>query len=480
MSDEAKLIGRLSKSIALRMATWYALSAFVLIFVATGFLYWVLATNLAREDSRTLADNLDSLRLLLRSSPTGVLSRRPDQAQGSGTLLRRPQSYFRILDDGGQIVLETPGLSSDLPPPTPSELTAITSTEVSSRDAISASGGQFQILSARVSGTPADNATRFVQVAMDRGNDGDLLARYRQWLLLVLSLSVVICSVVGYVIAKAGLRPIKSIGQTAERIRSTTLYERIDTLGLPVELFGLANTFNSMLDRLQDSFASISKFSDDVAHELRSPISNLLGEIEVTLGRPRSNEEYRETLGSCLEECTRISRVIQSLLFLARAENAPELLEREVIDVHKELAAVQEFYEAAAVEAGVDLRLSAVAQTEAFLGRTLFQQAVGNLVSNAIAKTPKGGMIQIAACADAAWLEVSVTDTGCGIAAEHLPHVLDRFYRVDRARSGASHHVGLGLAIVKSIVERHAGTIEIDSEMGHGTQVTLRFQRPTG
>lgn len=471
------MIGRLPKSIALRMAAWYALSTVVLIVVATGFLYWVLVTSLAREDSRTLADNLDSLRLLLRSSPNGALSLRPDQAHGWGTSPRQPQSYFRILDDGGRILLETPGLSAELPPPTPSELTTIGAAEATSHEAVSPSGKLFQILSARVLDTSTGNATRIAQVAMDLANDDDLLARYRQRLVLVLTLSVGICSMVGYVIAKAGMRPIKRIGQTAERIRSATLFERIDTLRLPVELSGLAETFNRMLDRLQESFASISQFADDVAHELRSPINNLLGEIEVALRRARSNAEYRETLDSCLEECARLSRVIQRLLFLARTENAPEPLEREMIDVRKELAAVQEFYEAAAAEVGVGLRLSVADDLMAPLDRTLFQQAVGNLVSNALAHTPKKGTVRIAASADAAWLKVSVTDTGCGIAAEHLPHVLDRFYRVARARAESRHPVGLGLAIVKSIVERHAGTIEIDSQMGQGTAVTLRFRR---
>ena len=273
------------------------------------------------------------------------------------------------------------------------------------------------------------------------------------------------------------MRPIESIGRTAERIRSTTLHERIGMVGLPAELSGLARTFNTMLDRLQDSFARISQFSDDVAHELRTPINNLRGEIEVALTKARSSEDYRELLGSCLEECARISRVIQSLLFLARAENTPEPLQRENIDVGKELAAVQEFYEAAAAEAGVDLRAPVTDDLWAPLDRTLFQQAVGNLVSNAITHTPKDGTVQITACGDQSWLKVSVMDTGCGIAPEHLPHVLDRFYRVDRARSGSRHNVGLGLAVVKSIVERHSGTIEIDSELERGTQATLLFPR---
>ena len=126
----------------------------------------------------------------------------------------------------------------------------------------------------------------------------------------------------------------------------------------------------------------------------------------------------------------------------------------------------------------VNLHISTSSGLWAPLDRTLFQLAVSNLVSNAIAHTPKGGTVQIATRADAAWLQVSVIDTGCGIAPEHLPHVVDRFYRVDHARSISEHNVGLGLAMVDSIVKRHGGRIEISSEVGRGTQVTLILPRP--
>ena len=464
---------RRSLSIALRMTVWYALSAFTLIFAATGFLYWVLATNLEREDIRVLKDNLNNVRLLVQSSLPDALPDGKDR-QPNLTAKPPPQIYFRIMDQRGRTVLETPGMSQELPTPAATDLAALGSGGEISREAVSSSGKLFQTLAARVAGgTPA----RFVQVAIDRDSEDRLLARYRARFWLVLSISVIFCSLAGYVIAKSGMRPIENIGRTAEHIGSTTLHERIVTLGLPAELSGLAKTFNSMLDRLQESFERISQFSDDVAHELRTPINNLRGEIEVALSKARSSENYRETLGSCLEECGRISRVIQSLLFLARAENTTEPLQRENIDVGKELAAVHEFYEAAAADAGVNLGVSAAIDLRAALDRTLFQQAVSNLVSNAIAHTPTGGTVEITAHNYASGLQVRVMDTGCGIAPEHLPHVLDRFYRVDRARSSSRHNVGLGLAVVKGIVERHAGTIEMHSEVGRGTRVNLIFPR---
>lgn len=270
-----------------------------------------------------------------------------------------------------------------------------------------------------------------------------------------------------------GNAPIESISGAAARIRSTTLDERIATQGLPVELRNLAETFNSMLDRLEQSFRHISQFSDDVAHELRTPVNNLRGEIEVALGKLRSSESYRETLGSCLEECTRISRLIETLLFLARSDTSTHPLEREQVDVNMELATVEAFYGAAASEAGVALRVMSAEGLSARVNRTLFQQAVGNLVSNAIAHTPKGGSITIEARSDADGLVITVRDTGRGIPQEHLPRVFERFYRVDRTQGSSSQHVGLGLAVVKSIVMRHGGRVAISSEAGRGTQVIL-------
>ena len=461
-------------SIALRMTMWYALSTFALILIATGFLYWVLTSSLEAEDARILEDNLHNLRLLVKSQPPSVLTER---GGANAALAGEPQPYvyFRILDAGTNAIVETPGISSELPVPDASELAELSSGREVGRKVTSHSGRILHTLSAREGGA-AGAGSYVVQVALDRKNEETLLARYRERLVLALSISLVLCSFIGYAIARSGMRPIERIARTAERIGSSTLHTRIATLGgLPPELEALAKTFNGMLDRLQDSFSRVSRFSNDVAHELRTPINNLRGEIEVALSKARSNEEYRETLGSCLEECERISRVIHSLLFLARAQTGLEPSEREAVDIGKELEAVGEFYEAAASEAGIALDVSAAPGLRAAVDRTLFRQAVWNLVSNSIAHTPKGGSTDITAAGDSEWLRVTVTDTGRGIAAEHLPYVLDRFYRADSARSSLHGSLGLGLAVVKSIMDRHRGHIEIDSEVGRGTRVDLMF-----
>lgn len=460
-------------SIALRMTLWYALSAFALVFVTTGLLYWVLVNSLDQEDLRDLADNLNNARLLLISSPgeqvPGFTDQRPAWAPQ-----QQPEIYLRVLDVDGRVITETPGMSGELTAPGRAELAQTSNSEAGDgHNVFSNSGKPFLTLIVRVASANTNAPPRYMQVAMDRDHDDYLLAQYRRRLWLMLGLSLTLCCLGGYLIARAGMRPIESISQSAARIRSTTLHERIDTNGLPSELRELGNTFNGMLDRLEQAFQHISQFSDNVAHELRTPINNLRGEIEVALGRGRSEADYRDILGSCLEECARISRLIQTLLFLARADTAADVLQLEEVDVAKELTTIESYYEAAAAESGVTLCVTGSDGLHTQLDRTLFQQAVGNLVSNAIAHSHSGSAVHLAATADHEKLSISVRDTGCGIAPEHLPHVFERFYRVDRNRAKSSQNLGLGLAVVKSIATRHGGSVDITSAVGRGTDVRL-------
>lgn len=455
------------------MTVWYAGSALVLILAATGFLYWVLATSFDAEDRRTLASTAADLRLLLRASP-GELSLPEAGAAIAGPVFRQPQAiWVRIIDAEGRTLLETPSMAAELPVSVLPALALVEAGRDIDGEVFTGSGRLFQVLSTRASADPAVPDRRVLQVAMDRTDEELLLVHYREWLWLVLVASVILCSAVGYAIARHGIRPIERVTATARKVRSSTLHERIAAGDLPTELRALASTFNEMLDRLEASFAQVSQFSADVAHELRTPISNLRGEIEVALGRERTAEDYRETLGSALEECMRISRVIQSLVFLARAEAATDGQQRDAIQVSQEIEAVLEFYEATAVEAGVALLAEGARDLVAAFDRTLFQQAIGNLVANAIAHTPPGGRVAVRAWNEGAMLRVEVSDTGCGIAAEHLPHVFDRFYRADRARSGSSGNAGLGLAVVRSIAALHDGRAMIESQPGHGTLVVL-------
>lgn len=442
-------------SLALRLAGWYAGSAFLLLVAGTGFLYWKLVQSSNAEDDQYLTEKANTIRELLREQDFRTLKW---EVEGESAARPGAQLLSRVSSAAGRILVETTGMSDHLP-----------------SSAFPKNGrNEFRVVGKRVFRVHSEQIPGYqFQVALEVTPERNLFGEYRDNLLVVLGIGMLVSAMIGYGIARKGIRPVQEIASTVRRIRSSTLNERVGTGSLPSELASLASTFNEMLDHLEDAFARLARFSSDIAHELRTPINNIRGEVEVTLGKVRSPEEYREVLGSALEECLRLSRMIDSLLFLARAENPQTEIRREPLDVGKELAAVRDFYDPAAAEAGVRLNLSMSGPITAPLDRTLFQRAIGNLIENALAHTNPGGHICIEAVRDKAMLQISVADDGCGIPAAHLPHVFERFHRVDPARSKNSGGAGLGLAIVKSVANLHGGNTQIQSSMGHGTRVTL-------
>lgn len=456
-------------SLAGRLTVWYGLSAFALIAASTGFLYWALLSNLDREDDEFLADKIHLLQTLLRERPDDARMLE-EEVEWEPAARRFGQTYVRIAAPGGRLRRETPGMSAVLPT---SAIPAAAGAEPgAAAEVTSADGRSFRVLAAR-----ADGTGEIIQAALDRTREEELLRAYRRYLWLALGVSLVICLLAGHRIARRGLRPLREVTDAARRTRASTLHERLATARLPTELADLAATFNEMLDRLQESFDRLSRFSADIAHELRNPVNSLRGEAEVALARPRSAEEYRDVLASGLEECGRLSQLIDSLLLLARSEDPQTQIAREPVDVGRELEAVREYYEPAAGEAGVTIRVHAPEAAVAPLDRALLQRAVGNLVANSLAHTPAGGTVTLSARREGPGVIVEVADTGEGIAPEHLPYVFDRFYRADAARATDSKRVGLGLALVKGIAALHGGSVKAASEPGKGTRVTMRFPR---
>src|SRR5216117_1126004 len=259
--------------------------------------------------------------------------------------------------------------------------------------------------------------------------------------------------------------------QSFGRIGPDQLKERIGSAAWPSELQPLAIAFDEMLKRLDDSFTRLSQFSADLAHELRTPIANMIGEAQVALTRDRTAAEYRETIESTVGECERLSRIVDNLLFVARVDAAREPIARKRFDARLAVEKIAEFYQTSADEHHVTITCSGDGQI--YADPDLFERAVANLLDNALRFTPEHGSIHIALSERNAGFEVAVSDTGCGIAPEHLPRVFDRFYRAESSRG--SDGAGLGLALVKSIVDLHSGSATIESNVDRGTTVKLTF-----
>ena len=454
----------------------YSLGGLLLVLLATAILYFVLRTELDKSTEQFLADKLQVVRTMLRERPNDEDGLR-EEIELESAARRYEHFYIRLLDEHGAPILTTPGMPEQLDL---AELADRTRSHPEHSILIVGRRGQsFRITSAAAPVGEPPTHIDTIQIAIDISQEEELLSRYRFWFGAVLLTTSILFPLVGYRIARHGIRPIEQIAETTRRITSTNLRERIRADGYPSELASLARTFNEMLDRLEESFEQISRFSADIAHDLRTPVNNIRGEVEVALARARTVDEYRDVLESSLEESVRLSELIGDLLFLARAESPLINLHRQRVDISDLLGIVREYYEATASDGGISLVTSGAAEPiTAELDRSLMLRAVSNLVSNAIAHTPSGGSVSLMASAANAEIRIKVTDTGVGISAESLPKVFDRFFRVDPSRSKNSGGTGLGLAIVQSIMTLHGGTAEITSQLGRGICVTLLIPSP--
>jgi two-component system heavy metal sensor histidine kinase CusS len=252
------------------------------------------------------------------------------------------------------------------------------------------------------------------------------------------------------------------MGRVAASVSARSLTTRLPVAQMPEELAELATTVNAMLQRLDDAFQRLSAFSADIAHELRTPLSNLLTHTQVTLTRPRSLEEYREALHGNLEELQWMAQMINDMLFLAKADHGLLVPGQTALALHDEVDALLEYYAPLAEDNEVQLLREGQAMLQG--DRHMLRRALSNLLDNALRFTPAGGQIRVTL---EPGLRICVANTGAAIEAAALPRLFDRFYRVDPARrEGSSEHAGLGLAITRSIVQAHGGSIRAQSQDG--------------
>ncbi|MDR3799093.1 MAG: heavy metal sensor histidine kinase [Terracidiphilus sp.] len=452
------------------LTVWYTTASLSVVAAATGLLYLALADNLRRISEQSLRDELGVCRALV-SEQGGNLHALHEEVEIDSAVRRYQKFYIRVFDAHGAVLSTTPGMDRALS----ASLFAQTAAQHQGIFKIdSPTGASYRGVVSTVPRGGNGNEVWTLQVAVDLTQEQVVLERQRVWIWTLLAAALVICPGLGFAIARRSTRPLREVAETARRIESSTLNERIHAEGYPVEIRVLAVAFNGMLERLEESFVRLSRFSADIAHELRTPVNNIRGETEVALARTRTPEELLEVVGSCLEESVRLSELIESLLFLARSESRGDHLHRTEVDLRRLLTDICEYYEAAASDIGVTISVSPGDDSlMASVDRVLLLRAVGNLTSNALAHCSAGGSVRLSAKQQGEQICVEVRDTGSGISAEALPHVFDRFYRADPARSRNSGGVGLGLAIVQQIAVMHGGQVKIESNPGHGTTVTI-------
>lgn len=456
-------------SLSWRVAIWSAGGSILIVLAVTVAMYVTLIAQVRSVDEQVLLKRALRVRDILQTEE----SVRDWLGHEVSEDLEGPRQVFlRVVDSEGRTLAETPGMG-ELAPVSLFTDSAPLHDRVWLETAQGARGRTLRLLSTQVAAAALPSGRAVVQTAIDTSVDELLLAQFRTIVFLFLIPAIVACIAVAAVIAARLMAPLRSMARDAESISVQSQGLRLRADSAAGELLDLANAFNGVLQRLEHARDSLRGYADNVAHELRTPLNRMLLNAEVAVRERRSESEYQSIIEAQIQECTALSHLAQRLLFLARAESGRQALTRETLEVRGELDVLRNYFEAGAAEAGVEiivdveptaLRVSAE--------RALFQQAVSNLVTNALAHTPSGGSIRLNARSEGGGVMIAVRDTGEGIAESDLPHVFDRFFRAE-GQTGDTKRVGLGLAISKTIVELHGGEIGISSSRGAGASVRM-------
>ena len=466
----AQILWAKFNSLTFRLSFLFALTTITLLAGSGTFLYRFLEHEVMQRDHEELIGKVDLFRhqLYAINSPQQILSA---PGQFRDVIIGHPHLHLALLDEQGNILLST----ADWKPPA-ELLSNPLDIDVAPHNvaiAMPTPAHPYHTVAAWGALSGKQKSKVLIVLALDVGDAQSLLPRYGQTLLIIMLFSVIAAASLGVLIARRGLRPLRNMAETASEISASHLQKRLSVADVPVELKELAGAFNAMLGRLHSSFARLSDFSSDLAHELRTPINNLMGQTQVVLSRTRNAEEYRAILESNLEEYERLARMIRDMLFLAKADNAQEPLHAEPLDLRIELDKIAEFYQLLADENGLKIITSGSGAISA--DRILLQRAIGNLIANAVQHSPPNSEVHAMVSATGDAVELRISNHGSGIQPEHLERVFDRFYRVNNERGGIDAGSGLGLAIVKSIMVLHGGHVSVESQPKLLTIFTLHF-----
>jgi len=302
-----------------------------------------------------------------------------------------------------------------------------------------------------------------ISLAVDTQHHQEFMRELRRSIAIYAVLAILLSGFLAWFAAHQGMSPLRAMKRRAAAVTGQQLQERMPEDAVPIEMADLARELNEMLGRLQNDFKQLADFAADLAHELRTPISNLLTQTQVTLSTQRDLKTYQDTLASNAEELQRLARVVSDMLLLAKTERGVDLPHKESFSAAQEARELVEFYEAVADEKRI--LMSVEGDGRIYGDRLMFRRAVSNLLSNALRHAPVGGVVGVRIESSSRGIEVTVKNTGKEIPLDVQQRVFERFYRADSARRHpASDGAGLGLSITKAIVEAHGGAISVTSD----------------
>lgn len=455
------------RSVRLRLTLWYVLLLAIILAAFSAGIYLTLRHNLYDNLDDSIQNRANILLDVMGyegSRPTlaGVVSS-DDPNQG--------ESFVRVFDASGAVTFDSSAAAGDVPVDISAVERALAGRPSTRRVSVDGEPMRVRTLpiqrDGRISGV--------LEVGLSEGDVSETL----QALLLIVGIAypvtLLVASVGGVFLAERALAPVDRVTRLARRMSAEDLSQRLN-LRLPDDEVGrLARTFDEMIARLDDAFRRQRQFTADASHELRTPLTAMKGQVEVALSRPREAAAYREVLQAVNEEVDRLIRLVASLLTLAKADAGQIPIACEAVDLGELIAAAVDQVRPVARQRELDVRVEQGPDATLQADEDLLLQLLLNLLDNAVKYTPSGGHVSVGWGADGQHVDVWVRDTGIGIASEHLPHIFDRFYRADKARSRAEGGVGLGLSICRWIAEAHGGSISVQSAPGKGATFTVKL-----
>lgn len=445
-------------SLTARISLYYAVAACLVLLTTVYFLTQVVKTHFEEGDRYELTGKLELIQnLFTQANSQNELDRLPQQLHNA--LVGHHGLVVAVIDASGTLFFATPGAAF------PHTLLKNCQNRLSecAYDTLK----QWQHVGIRYRGmampiTAGNGNTYTVALGQDIERHEQFMNTFRIMLAIAITLAALATAGLGWIVTRWGLAPLRQVTDMVSGISADHLADRLPDTNLPAELKPLVTAFNAMLARLDESFRRLSEFSSNIAHELRTPISNLMTQTQVALSSAREKDAYKEILYSSLEEYERMAQMVSDMLYLAQTDNGllkPGLEKVNLADVTQGLF---DYFEAWAEERAVSLTQTGAATVPG--DRLMLRRALSNLISNAIRHTPQGQSVHVSLGSQNNQATVSVENPGPEISPEHLPKLFDRFYRADLSRQRKGDGAGLGLAIVKSIVDVHGGTISVTSE----------------
>lgn len=462
------------RSLRFKLTLWYVLILAVLLISFSSFLYLTLSKSL----HRSVDNKLRSLAELIAYESGSPMSKfgfgNIDQALETSLNLKPIGKFIQVLDESGRVGRKSENLKNIQLPISLSTLKNASQGVITFETVHPFGDAPLRIVTFPFKEN--NQITRIVQVASSLEDVEDALNTLFIILIIAVPFALLVASLGGQFLADKALRPVDHIAQAARMITSRNLNQRIRPRKGKDEISRLVETFNEMISRLDKSFRQINQFSADASHELKTPLTILKGEVEVTLRKERSPEEYRQTLTSNLEEINRMSQIVDDLLLLSKADTGQVQVNKEDINLSEILSEVVSQMDRLARSKDIRINTSNHWEEIHILGDALrIRELFLNLIENGIKYTEAGGSIQVTLAKEvsegelAKFARVVVSDTGIGIAKDDQARIFDRFFRVDKARSREQGGSGLGLSISKWITDVHQGEISVESEIGKGS-----------